>query len=117
MLRYQKERLLLSVFFLLLSGPVCQTQRVKTAQDRAVSKSRNAGAGEAEDFTARIAFRFDILDLVTGHQFEGQKNSFHVEYEYAAVLKGATFDPKGHAVPATTYPYFQSVRDTILDTI
>src|SRR5262249_46885931 len=50
----------------------------------------------------------------TDHQFKGQKNSFHVEYEYAGLLQGAGFDPKGHAVPATTYPYFQSVRDTIM---
>ena len=54
---------------------------------------------------------------MTNHQFSRQKNSFHVEYEYAGALKGAAFDPSGHAVPATTYPYFQSVRDTILDFI
>ena len=40
-----------------------------------------------------------------------------MEYEYAGVLKGAEFDPKGHAVPATTYPYFQSVLETITDYI
>ena len=40
-----------------------------------------------------------------------------MEYEYAGVLKGAEFDPKGHAVPATTYPYFQSARETITDYI
>jgi len=74
-------------------------------------------AGEPDDLAARISFRFDISDLVTDHQFKGQKNSFHVEYEYAGVLKGAGFDPQGHAVPASTYPYFQSVRDTILDYI
>jgi hypothetical protein len=44
-------------------------------------------------------------------------NSFQVEYEYAGILEGAGLDPKGHIVPATTYPYFQSVRDTILDSI
>ena len=26
-------------------------------------------------------------------------------------------DPQGHAVPATTYPYFQSVRDAITEYI
>lgn len=104
--------------FLVLAGSVCEAQVSKMGRDAAgAAKSGGAGAGGADDLAAKIAFRFDILDLVTNHQFAGQKNSFHVEYEYAGVLKGAEFDPKGHAVAATTYPYFQSVRDTILDAI
>jgi hypothetical protein len=83
----------------------------------AAARSQNPAVAEADDLRASIAFRFDILDLVTNHQFTGQKNSFRVEYEYAGVLKGAGFDPKGHAVPPATYPYFQSVRDAILDYI
>jgi hypothetical protein len=102
---------LLGCLFLVV--PVCGAQAAK--DDIAGSKNAKAAVSEPDDLAARIAFRFDILDLVTDHQFKGQKNSFHVEYEYAGVLKGGEFDPKGHAVPATTYPYFQSVRDTILD--
>jgi hypothetical protein len=81
------------------------------------AKSAIPAARDGEDWRARIAFRFDLLDLVTDHQFKGQKNSFHVEYEYAGILEGAGFDPNGHAVPPTTYPYFQAVRDTILDSV
>jgi hypothetical protein len=104
--------------FLVPVVPVCRAQVSKTAKETAAApKSPGPAVGEADDLAARISFRFDILDLVTDHQFKGQKNSFHVEYEYAGVLKGGRFDPKGHAVPATTYPYFQSVRETILDYI
>jgi len=93
-------------------------QSTRTATDvTAGSRIRDAAGGETNLLAAMIAFRFDILDVVTNHQFAGQKNSFHVEYEYAGVLKGAEFDPKGHAVPATTYPYFQSARETITDYI
>jgi len=103
---------------LALLVPVCEAQAAKTTRGYiAGSKSQKAALSNADDLTARIAFRFDILDLATDHQFKGQKNSFHVEYEYAGKLEGAGFDPKGHAVPATTYPYFQSVRDAILDAI
>jgi len=48
---------------------------------------------------------------------QGPENSFYVEYEYAGILEGAGFDPQGHDVPPTTYPYFQAVRDTILDSV
>lgn len=61
-----------------------------------------------------IKFSFDIMDLVTNHQFAGQKNSFHVSYEYAGVLKGGAFDPKGHKVSSETFPYFQSVRNEMI---
>jgi len=98
--------------------PVCKPQAPKTAKDSSgASKLQSAKTSATHDLTARISFRFAILDVVTNHQFAGQKNSFHVEYDYAGVLKGAGFDPEGRAVPATTYPYFQSVRDTILDYI
>jgi len=90
---------------------------VPTCKAQAPKEATTASAGERDALAAKIAFRFDVLDLVTNHQFPGQRNSFHVEYEYAGVLKGAAFDPKGQAVPASTYPYFQSVRDTILDHI
>jgi len=103
--------------FLVLAGSVCEAQVSKTGREAVSAAKSGARTGEADDLAVKIAFRFDILDVVTNHQFAGQKNSFHVEYEYAGVLKGAEFDPKGHAVPATTYPYFQSVRDAILDTI
>src|SRR5262245_15806041 len=100
----------------LLVVSACEAQAQKAAKDNAALKSAAPDAGsDGDDLRASIAFRFDILDLVTDHQFRGQKNSFHVEYDYAGVLKGAEFDPRGHAVPATTYPYFQSVRDRILD--
>lgn len=60
-----------------------------------------------------IHFGFDILNMTTNHQFEGQQNSFHVTYEYSGELKGGGFDPKGHAVSAESFPYFQTVRDDI----
>ena len=98
--------------------PRTGAQAPNTAQASAtLRKSAIPVASDGEDWRARIAFRFDILDLVTDHQFKGQKNNFHVEYEYAGVLEGAGFDPNGHAVPPTTYPYFQAVRDTILDSV
>ncbi|MBZ5521308.1 MAG: hypothetical protein LAP21_03525 [Acidobacteriia bacterium] len=61
-----------------------------------------------------IRFSFDIMDVLTNHQFAGQKNSFHVSYEYARVLKGGAFDPKGHEVSSETFPYFQSVRNEMV---
>jgi len=70
--------------------------------------------GPGGNLPASIAFRFDILDMVTNHQFAGQKNSFHVEYQYGGMLKGGEFDPAGHAASAKTFPYFQSVRNAIL---
>ncbi len=69
----------------------------------------------AQKFDTTVRFSFDILDLVTNHQFEGQRNSFHVTYEYAAVLQGGGFDPKGHTVKADAFPYFQTVRDGIIE--
>ena len=99
-------------------APICAAQAPETANEAGASRKSTIPAGkDKEDLRARITFRFDILDLLTDHQFKGQKNSFHVEYEYAGILQGAGFDPRGHAVPSTTYPYFQSVRDTILDSI
>src|SRR5262245_9968038 len=104
----------LVAFFFLPVVPVCESQASKRADHAAAARTSRPAGGEADDLAAKIGFRFDILDVVTDHQFKGQKNSFHVEYEYAGLLQGAGFDPKGHAVPATTYPYFQSVRDTIM---
>jgi hypothetical protein len=108
----------LVVCWSVLVVPAGVAQTPKTGKGAAArGRSQNPAVAEADDLRASIAFRFDILDLVTNHQIAGQKNSFRVEYEYAGVLKGAGLDPQGHAVPATTYPYFQSVRDTILDYI
>lgn len=63
---------------------------------------------------AIIAFSFDIQNLVTNHQFAGQRNTFHVTYEYAGGLTGGGFDTKGHSVSPDTYPYFQLVRNDLL---
>lgn len=66
---------------------------------------------------ATIQFGFDIPKLRTDHQFNGQKNSFRLRYDYAAILEGGGFDPKGHEVAAGTYPYFQEVRTSVIDYI
>jgi hypothetical protein len=82
-----------------------------TAVHAAASES---ASGADKSLAETISFRFDIAKLVTNHQFEGQVNSFHVEYEYAGTLAGGGFDPQGHAVPANIFPYFQLVRDDII---
>jgi hypothetical protein len=105
----------LSLFSCLLLMVISEHWTDGTARGEPAAKVRASPGGETDELAARIAFRFDILDLVTSHQFKGQKNNFHVEYEYAGLLQGAPFDPKGHAVGTTTYPYFQSVRDMIVD--
>jgi hypothetical protein len=71
-------------------------------------------AGAEPSLKETLSFRFAILNLMTNHQFNGQLNSFHVEYEYAGSLEGGGFDPQGHAVAANTFPYFQSVRNDII---
>jgi hypothetical protein len=117
---YMTARQLVSLSLLacLFSAPIGAAQAPETAKQAGASKKSTIPAGkDKEALRARIEFRFDILDLLTDHQFKGQKNSFHVEYEYTGILEGAGFDPKGHAVPASTYPYFQTVRETILDSI
>ena len=63
---------------------------------------------------ATVGFAFEIKDLVTNHQFAGQKNRFHVSYTYARVMAGGGFDPAGHKVSADVYPYFQQVRDGMI---
>src|SRR5690242_5894381 len=65
-------------------------------------------------YTATVGFGFDIKDLVTNHQFAGQKNTFHVRYTYARVMAGGNFDPSGHPVSSDVYPYFQQVRDGMI---
>ena len=92
--------------------PVCEVQSTRTATDV------TAGSGSVMLPAARrTSWRRRLRSgrYFENHQFAG-RNSFHVEYE-AGVLKGAEFYPKGHAVPATTYPYFQSVLETITDYI
>ena len=69
--------------------------------------------GSAE-LSETITFRFEIRDLLTNHQFEGHRNTFHVEYEYVGGLAGAGYDVKGRKVSAATFPYFQLVRDDIV---
>jgi hypothetical protein len=73
-----------------------------------------AGASSNEFLKETISFRFDIAGLKTNHQFEGQLNTFHVEYEYSGRLKSGGYDPKGHSVSADSFPYFQSVRNDII---
>ena len=88
----------------------------RTAAGNGQDGAAVAKAGSRAKMAVRekIAFRFDIANLVTNHQLEGQRNTFHVEYEYAGTLKGAGYDLKGHEVAANTYPYFQSVRQDII---
>jgi len=74
-------------------------------------------SGKEAKFSAEVRFRFDILNLVTNHQFEGQTNSFHVSYKYSGLLAGGGFDPKGHKVAKDAFPYFQTVRDDIISYI
>lgn len=61
-------------------------------------------------FSTTIQFSFQLNDLQTNHQFQGQTNSFDVTYEYVGVLKGA---PAGvvNPVAADTFPYFETIRD------
>ena len=63
---------------------------------------------------AETGFGFDVADLETDHQFPGQRNTFHVSYQYRDGLHGAGFDPGGHEVAADTYPYFQDIRDRMI---
>lgn len=102
-------------------SPACAGQA--TGAVAAAKAQAGVGGGVGTKETARgaeqalsetISFRFDIPKLVTNHQFEGQMNSFHVEYEYASGLAGPGFGAKGHDVPANIYPYFESVRDDIV---
>jgi hypothetical protein len=61
-----------------------------------------------------IKFSFDILNMVTNHQFDGQQNSFHMTYEYVTILKQPPFDSKGGHVASDIYPFFQNVRSDII---
>jgi len=84
----------------------------------AITQSANHVANkqsQSVQVDSSIRFSFDINDLITNHQFKGQKNSFHVLYEYAGLLKGGEFDPQGHKVAVETFPYFQSVRGEIVN--
>ncbi len=67
-------------------------------------------------FRTTIQFSFQLNDLLTNHQFQGQTNSFDVTYEYFGVLKGA---PAGvvNPVAADTFPYFETVRNDMRDYI
>jgi hypothetical protein len=94
----------------------CRAQQPSTVShgngDSHKAKHPNA---RAEEFRTTLTFRFDILNLVTNHQFPGQVNSFHVEYQYVGMLKGGGFDPSGHPVTSEAFPYFQSVRSEIIE--
>ena len=92
------------------SAKVANASKPKSVAD---TKSK-ASAGSNESLKETISFRFDIAGLKTNHQFEGQLNTFHVEYEYSGSLKGGGYDPKGHSVSADSFPYFQSVRNDII---
>ena len=67
----------LLVCFSLLVVSVGKAQTSKAAPDAAAGSAHRAAAGD-DDLRTSIAFRFDVLDLLTNHQFAGQKNSFHV---------------------------------------
>ncbi len=108
-------------FVVLLAGFSSSTLAQQTISDpngtrqKSVADTKpNAGAGSKEYLQETISFRFEIAGLKTNHQFEGQLNTFHVEYEYSGSLRGGGYDPKGHAVSADSYPYFQSVRNDII---
>jgi len=63
-----------------LTVAVGEAQAPKAVRETAAAgKSSKPGVSDGDDLAARIAFRFEILDLLTNHQFEGQKSSFHVE--------------------------------------
>lgn len=103
-------------------GSCCYAESRQASPASSAGKPQSAARAAREDADARsngslvetIAFRFDISGLKTDHQFQGQLNTFHVEYEYSGTLEGAAFDPQGHAVAANTFPYFQSVRNDII---
>jgi hypothetical protein len=71
----------------------------------------------AANLQTTVQFGFDIIDLLTNHQFPGQRNSFYVSYEYTAVLEGGSFDPAGHVVSSGTFPYFQNIRNDMISYI
>ena len=97
------------------TGEGRQTSPATGTAGTAVRSARgDADARSEGSLVETISFRFAIANLKTDHQFEGQLNTFHVEYEYAGGLAGAGFDPQGHAVAANTFPYFQAVRDDII---
>lgn len=85
------------------------------AKGQALAASPASQATPAQALETTIRFSFEILDMVTNHLFDGQTNSFFVTYEYAAPLRGGNFDPAGHSVLNDTFPYFQTVRDDIMD--
>src|SRR5262249_56779026 len=73
--------------------PVCKPQAPKTAKDSSgASKLQSAKTSATHDLTARISFRFAILDVVTNHQFAVQKTSLQCEYDYAGEVKGRRSD-------------------------
>jgi hypothetical protein len=80
----------------------------------ALSAACSLGAAQAVPADATISFSFDIANMRTDHQFKGQRDTFHVTYDYAGVLAGPGLDTQGHAVPADTYPYFQEVRAKLI---
>ena len=81
---------------------------------QALNENSSGKHTTSERLDASIQFSFDIRDLVTNQQFEGQRNSFSVTYEYAASLRGGPFDPNGHPVSTDSFPYFQTVQDDIV---
>ena len=55
----------------LLLVPACKAQA-----PGAVKEAAGALTSETDDLAAKIAFRFDVLDLVTNHQFWGRGTAF-----------------------------------------
>ena len=88
-------------------APICAAQAPDTAKEAGASRKSAIPAGkDKEDLRARITFRFDILDLLTDHQFKGQKNSFHVEYELRGSWRELGLIQRGMLCPPRPIPIF-----------
>jgi hypothetical protein len=101
----------LAMLLLLLSSAIGCAPVTQNTVPR--QQQRQALAGDSFEIATR--FGFDVIGLLTNHQFAGQRNTFRVDYEYAAILRGGGFDPAGHQVGADAYPYFQLVRNDLIE--
>ncbi|WP_124269407.1 hypothetical protein [Streptomyces sp. ADI96-02] len=76
--------------------------------------------GQPAGETARVAsiqFGFSIDDIVTDHQYKGQRSTFHITYQYRNGLVGPTATKGSEVVKDDTYPFFQNVRNGIISDI
>jgi hypothetical protein len=82
-----QERKVLGVIgiFFLAAPLVFAQQAASSLASHSTNAPRNEEAGQKHERRVRantvVRFGFDILNLETDHQFEGQQNSFHVMYE------------------------------------